>query len=128
MHPFPSIPPNPIEIKEKTWLMVEKCSFCGLGFDPIWATRLTSCKHFYHDWCALSHFNTSFFCIENKCGQEMHDAWNVVGLRKLGTTISMMATLPKIERTVIMKTRLPRLSIQKIGACTNSLNLCFPYF
>jgi hypothetical protein len=51
------------------------CSFCGLGFEPIWATIVASCKHLYHPWCALIHFTFSTMCVDPSCEQMFHDNW-----------------------------------------------------
>ena len=59
---FRSIAPQPFKHSkpdEKEWVMLEKCSFCGLGFQPVWDVRLASCKHSYHEWCCRFHFENS---------------------------------------------------------------------
>jgi hypothetical protein len=29
-------------------LLIRFCPFCGLGFAPLWASKITSYKHVYH--------------------------------------------------------------------------------
>ncbi len=54
--------------------MVEQCPFCGLGFAPMWARQLASCKHFYNYWCVATHFNISKKYIKPSCEEEMHES------------------------------------------------------
>jgi hypothetical protein len=68
-----------------TWLWVKKFPFCGLALKPLWARKITFCKHVYHDWCAHMHFSMSTKCVA-LCGEEMHEGWwKVVGILKHGT-------------------------------------------
>jgi hypothetical protein len=62
-----------VESNEPMCVWVEHCPFCGLGFQPLWARLIASCKHVYHSWCAFVHFNQSRKCIHNFCGEEMHE-------------------------------------------------------
>ncbi len=53
----------------------------------MWATQFASCKHFYHDWCAMYHFGTSIKRIQRGCEEEMHKSWwSVTGFKKLGSS------------------------------------------
>ena len=73
--------------------MLEKCSFCGLGFEPVWDVRLASCKHGYHKWCCRFPFENSTKCVEEGCDEEMHEGWwSAVGLVKLGTPAHVFST------------------------------------
>ena len=73
--------------------MLEKCSFCGLGFEPVWDVRLASCKHGYHEWCCRFHFENSTKCVEEGCNEEMHEGWwSAVGLVKPGTSACVLST------------------------------------
>jgi hypothetical protein len=59
------------------------CFFSGLGFIPIWEVCLASYKHAYHEWCALYFFRFPTKCVQQGCGEEMHDSWwNSEGLKK----------------------------------------------
>lgn len=49
--------------------------FCLCGFKHVWDCCLTSYRHTYHSWCALTHFSESTKCIEKNYGQDMHDNW-----------------------------------------------------
>ena len=93
---FRSIAPQPFKHSkpyEKEWVMLEKCSFCELGFQPIWDVRLASCKHGYHEWCCRFHFENSTKCVEEGCDEEMHEGWwSAVGLVKLGTLARAFST------------------------------------
>jgi hypothetical protein len=62
LRPLSQVPLDQKEKIEKTWLVVEKCSFCGLGFAPLWAVRLASCKHFYHN-CVHCFILTHLFFV-----------------------------------------------------------------
>ncbi len=53
-------------------IILKPCPFCQKKFEPSWDVKFTSYKHFYHSWCALSHFSTSTKCLFEGCGQEMH--------------------------------------------------------
>jgi hypothetical protein len=70
--------------KSCTWVL--NCySFCGLGFESVWATIVASCKHLYHPWCTLIHFNFSTKCVNPSCEQMFHDNWRLCnGINKLG--------------------------------------------
>ncbi len=57
---------------EPTYLWVDNCPFCGLGFKLLWVGQITPCKHVYHGWCAFVHFNKSTKCIDILCGGKMH--------------------------------------------------------
>lgn len=57
----------------KTWIALEKCAFCGLGFSPMWVAQFASCRHVYHDRCIVYHFGTSTNCIQQGCEEEMHE-------------------------------------------------------
>jgi hypothetical protein len=57
------------------FLLIGLCPFCGLGFAPLWASKITSYKHVYHCWCADLHFNISTKCIQARCAKDMHEAW-----------------------------------------------------
>ena len=73
---FRSIAPQPfkhIKPDGKELVMLEKCSFCGLGFEPVLDVRLASCKHAYHEWCCRFHFENSTKCVEEGCDEEMHE-------------------------------------------------------
>jgi hypothetical protein len=77
---FPLKSPNLIP---KTWIVLEKCVFCSLRFVPIWEVSLTSYKHAYHEWCALYFFGFPTKCVQQGCGEEMHDSWwTLVGQKK----------------------------------------------
>ncbi len=54
---------------EPTYLWVDNCSFCGLGFKLSWVGQITSYKH---GWCAFVHFNKSTKCIDPLCQEKMH--------------------------------------------------------
>ena len=59
------------------------CPFCLRGFQPAWDCLLASCRHAYHSWCALTHFNESTKCIHKDCAMEMHkDWWTSTGIQK----------------------------------------------
>jgi hypothetical protein len=74
--PFPCVL---VDSNEMTCVWVEHCPFCGLGFQPLWARLITSCKHVYHSLCAFVHFNQSRKHVHNFCGENMHDgSWVVV--------------------------------------------------
>jgi hypothetical protein len=75
------------------YLRVENCVFCGLGFDPVWATRSVSCQHMYHEWCCWYVFETSTTCVAAGCGVEMHEGWWVcASFVKPGATASVENT------------------------------------
>lgn len=59
----------------RTWIALEKCAFCGLGFYPMWVVQFASCRHVYHDWCIVYHFGTSTKCNQQGCEEEMHELW-----------------------------------------------------
>ncbi len=66
--------------------MVEHCPYYGLGFVPMWACTLASCKHFYHCWCVTIHFSSFSKCIKVGCEEEMHAMWwSFARIGKLGT-------------------------------------------
>jgi hypothetical protein len=45
--------------------------------------KLVLCKHFYHYWCAIVHFNSSSKCIKVRCEKEMHEMWwSFIGVEK----------------------------------------------
>jgi hypothetical protein len=72
------LPSNIVEdnvVKDQSCWWVEHYPFCGLGFEPLWARQIASCKHVYHAWCAHVHFQMSIKCIETLCGEKMHDGW-----------------------------------------------------
>ena len=96
---FRSIAPQPFKHSkpaEKEWVVLEKCSFCGLGFQPVWDVRLASCKHGYHEWCCRFHFEKSTKCVEEGCGEEMHEGWwSAVGLVKPGTSSASVFSTPR---------------------------------
>lgn len=80
----------------KEWLPLDNCSFCGLGFAPVWAVKLASCKHAYHELCARIHFQTSTVCSEIDCKEEMHDKWwSSVGFLKPG--VDTAVEIPKVR-------------------------------
>jgi hypothetical protein len=81
--------------------MIERCPYYGLRFSPVWVGKLASCKHLYHCWCALLHFNISLKCIHPTCEEEMHESWwSCVGIAKPRT---IMVVEP------ILKTSRPKL-------------------
>jgi hypothetical protein len=73
-----SLPPNIIEgnnVKAQACIWVEHYPFFRLGFEPLWARQIASCKHVYHVWHAHAHFSLSIKCIDILCGQDMHERW-----------------------------------------------------
>jgi len=69
----------------------ETCTFCGLGFEPIWAACFSSCKHLYHDWCFHYHFERNIKCAIAPCTTEMHNKWwDAIRLRKPSSVGSTM--------------------------------------
>ena len=99
---FRSIAPQPFKHSKpdvKEWVMLEKCSFCGLGFEPVWDVRLASCKHGYHEWCCRFHFENSTKCVEEGCNEEMHEGWwSAVGLVKPGISARVFSTPSAITK------------------------------
>jgi hypothetical protein len=70
---------------------VENCTFCDLGFNPVWAARTASCQHLYHDWCCRFVFETSTTCVAPGCGTEMHEGWwACAGLIKPGQSANQV--------------------------------------
>jgi hypothetical protein len=61
--PQPSLLVESLDPILRTWIIIEKCAFCGLGFSLVWAARFAPCKHVYHEWCALYYFATSTKCV-----------------------------------------------------------------
>jgi len=73
-----SLPLDIIErnnVKAQACIWVEHCPFFRLGFEPLWARQIASCKHVYHVWRAHAHFSLSIKCINILCGQDMHERW-----------------------------------------------------
>jgi hypothetical protein len=73
--PQPSLLVENLDMVPKTWIIIKKCAFCGLRFSLVWVTPFASCKHVYDEWCALYYFATSIKCVQQGCGEEMHDSW-----------------------------------------------------
>ncbi len=73
--PQPSPLVENLDIVPKSWIIVKKCAYCGLRFSLVWVARFASCKHVYHEWCALYYFATSIKCVHQGCGEEMDDSW-----------------------------------------------------
>ncbi len=70
------LPPNIVEennVDAQACLWVEHYPCCRLGFEPLWVGQITSYKHVYHVWCAHVHFSSSIKCIDNLCGEDMHE-------------------------------------------------------
>jgi hypothetical protein len=48
------VPPKPyfligsVSVVDKSFMEIEHCVFCGLGFAPVWALMFSTCKHLYH--------------------------------------------------------------------------------
>jgi hypothetical protein len=61
--PQPSLLVESLDQVPRTWITINKCAFCGLGFSLVWVTQFASCKHVYHEWCALYYFATSTKCV-----------------------------------------------------------------
>jgi hypothetical protein len=61
--PQPSLLVEILDPIPRTWITIDKCAFCGLGFSLVWVARFGSCKHVYHEWCALYYFATSTKCV-----------------------------------------------------------------
>ena len=57
------------------YLRIENCTFCGLGFNPVWTARSASCQHIYQEWCCRFVFEASTTCVAARCGAEMHEGW-----------------------------------------------------
>lgn len=99
---FRSIAPLPYKHSkpgDTEWIRLEKCSFCGLGFEPVWDVRLASCKHGYHEWCCRFHFENSTKCVEEGCDEEMHEGWwSAIGLVKPGTSSRVFTTPMTIKK------------------------------
>jgi len=72
--PQPFFPFKSLNLIPKTWIVLEKCIFCSLRFVYIWEVCLTSYKHAYHEWCALYFFGFPTKCVQQGCGEEMHDS------------------------------------------------------
>jgi hypothetical protein len=82
--PQPSLLVESFDPVPKTCTIIEKCAFFGLGFSLVWVARFASCKHVYHEWCALYYFAISIKCVQQGCGEEMHDLWWIsVGFKNL---------------------------------------------
>ncbi len=70
--PQPFFPLKSSNLIPRTWIVLKKCVFCGLGFVPIWDICFTSYKHAYHEWCALYFFGFPTKCVQQECGEKMH--------------------------------------------------------
>jgi hypothetical protein len=65
-------------------LIVEWCPLCGLGFAVVWIGKLAPCKHFYHCWCVIVHFNTLEKCIKLGREEYMHGGlWSSARIKKI---------------------------------------------
>jgi hypothetical protein len=103
LHPQPLLPLENVDPPPKTWVVLKKCSFCGLRFSLAWVAWFASCKHVYHDWCVMYHFGTSIKCIQRGCEEEMHKSWcSATRFKKLGSS-----TLVKDESKCTMKVEQP---------------------
>ncbi len=51
-------------------IILKPCPFCQKKFEPPLDVKFTSCKHFYHSWCALNHFSTSTKCCSKGVGKK----------------------------------------------------------
>jgi hypothetical protein len=94
----------PSNLVNKLWceesLLIGLCPFCGLGFAPLWASNITSCKHVYHCWCADLHFNTSTKCIQTGCAKDMHEVWwHSIKIKKAKNVTILDYTLVKNTTT-----------------------------
>ena len=79
--------------------VLNKCVACGLGFAPVWAVKLGSCCHPYHEWCSRIHFESNKFCIAPDCGLEMHEGWWVsTGLLKPGIAAPLKSTVERFPQ------------------------------
>jgi hypothetical protein len=77
-------------------LLIGLCAFCGLGFAPLWACKITSYKHVYHYWCVYLHFNTSTKCIQARCEEDTHEAWwHFIGIKKPRSVVILDHALVK---------------------------------
>ncbi len=91
--------PSPLiehdDLRFNDFLTIGRCPFCGLGFTPMWARKLASCKHMYHYWCVIIHFNSLSKCIHLGYEEEMHNAWwSFIRIIKLGT---LVVSKPKLK-------------------------------
>ncbi len=85
---------------EPSCLWVENYPYCGLGFKLLWVGQIASCKHVYHGWWAFVHFSKFAKCIDDLCGEEMHEGWWIsIGIIKLGTR----TTLEPRKHTTVKK-------------------------
>jgi hypothetical protein len=55
----PFLPIESLDPIPKTWVTLDKCSFCGLGLAFVWTICFAYCKHVYQEWCAMYHFGNS---------------------------------------------------------------------
>ena len=79
------------------------CPFCLRGFEPVWDCCLVSCRHAYHSWCAVTHFSNSPTCIDENCGQDMHDDWWVsAGVAKPQIGKDGLVVAPAWERAPLL--------------------------
>ena len=104
--------------------VLRECVFCGLGFAPVWAMKLASCCHPYHEWCLRLHFESSKFCIAADCGVEMHEGWWVsTGLLKPGIPAALEST---IERFPVEPS--PELQVQSFQFGKVKFHIHLPLF
>jgi len=60
------------------FLLVIHCPFCHQRFEPTWDSKIASCKHSYHSWCAFTEFSKSWKCLLKDCQKEIHSNWWVL--------------------------------------------------
>ena len=64
-------------------MMVSDDVICLKHF-PIHDIVVASCRHFYHPWCALSHFRSHQSCADVDCPAVISPAWQKsFGLREV---------------------------------------------
>lgn len=47
--------------------------FADQGLKDVWAGQITYYKHIYHGWCTFVYYSESTKCIDDLCGEEMHE-------------------------------------------------------
>lgn len=91
-HQHPTLMPLPLHLlflknpdynDSPCLLLILICPFCQRLFELAWDCKIVFCKHFYHLWCAITHFSSSTKCLLEDYGEEMHlDWWTLSKVKK----------------------------------------------